>query len=518
MKGLSIAIMLALLAGLLIGCRFAVVEGSAMRVNLGAAQAEGEEGPFIIDDVEVDPLSDSERTAVAEALEAGKRRAANEDAEIPDKHEPDTDEDGNAGETPAFIGLHSRDEEGESKVRRLQERLVELGYLEDGADGVFGSRTLKALKHFQHDHDLETTGVLDDATKAVLYPQPEVTTPPEEVLFSEGASGSEVEMLQQMLRQYGFSDRPADGEFDESTAEEVMAFQRYAVKYYGTEFDEPIDVDALLVETSLVASDAELPAATPAPAAQDLSLPEMPALAPAATLRPHHAIDGVVSENLYAYLLSGRFPVYRTTVQRGDWGEEVERVQRRLINLDFLYDAADGEFGEATIAAVKFFQRRNSLQETGIADVETQNLMFSKDALPAEQVEKPFYIKVSIDDQRVYVYRWEDGDYRHLIRTMICSTGLGNSTPRGVFVSPGHRDSRWHYFVDFNCWAQYAFVIRGNILFHSVLYSSRSESSLRQSSVYNLGHKASHGCVRLRVVDAKWIYEHCGPGQVIEVY
>ena len=101
---------------------------------------------------------------------------------------------------------------------------------------------------------------------------------------------------------------------------------------------------------------------------------------------------------------------------------------------------------------------------------------------------------------------------------MICSTGYGNTTPKGVFVSPGHRDARWHYFAEFNCWAQYAFIIKGSILFHSVIYSGRDESTLRTSTLHNLGHKASHGCVRLMVEDAKWIYEHCGEGQVIEIY
>ena len=502
MKRLSMMLVMALVAGLLGGCRFAVVESDAIRVFQGAALAE-EDSPFSVQDMALD----SETEADHQALEAGRREAA---------PTPAPTSEAEAEGTSAPIGLHSRDDEGESKVQKLQERLIELEYLTGEADGVFGSRTLKALKHFQYDNGLEMTGVLDDATKDLLYPKPKVTTPPDEVLISEGAEGDEVKAVQDKLRQYGFSDQAADGEYDEDMTEEVLAFQSYAVAHYGTEFDDPVDTSMLREETSLLDNDAELPAATPAPAVA--AFPDMPALAPVATLRPYHAVDGVVSYNLYDYLNSNRFPTYRETVQRGDWGEEVERVQRRLITLDYLYELASGTYDETTIDAMKFFQRRNNLQQTGIADAETQRLMFSEDALPAEAVEKPFYIKVSIDDQRVYVYRWADGDYRQLIKTMICSTGLGNSTPKGVFESPGHRDSRWHYFVEFNCWAQYAFVIRGNILFHSVIYSSRDEGSLRQSTVRNLGHKASHGCVRLQVKDAKWIYENCGPGQMIEVY
>lgn len=404
------------------------------------------------------------------------------------------------------VALHTRDGDGENKVRKMQQRLGELGYLESEPDGLFGSRTLKALKRFQRDTGLEETGVLDDDTKAALYPRPEVTTAPEDVLYTEGAKGHDIRVLHQRLRLYGFSDRPVLGQYVEDTTEEVMAFQSYAVKYYGTEFDdpEPSVVEAETVQT-LAIDDV-------------FGIPTMPVLEPEATLRPYHATDGVVSENLYNYLMSDRFPVYRETVQLGDAGVEVERVQRRLRVLEYYYNNVTGEFDSMTEGSIKAFQEASGLQQTGIADQETQRLLFSTIAATAPPVEKPFYIKVSTGDQRVYVYRWVNGDYKLLIKSMICSTGVGSTTPTGVFVSTGHRDKRWHYFVEFHCWAQYAFVITGNILFHSVLYSSNSEDSLRTSSVSNLGHKASHGCVRLRVEDARWIYEHCGEGQVIEVY
>ena len=34
-------------------------------------------------------------------------------------------------------------------VKRVQERLIELGYLKDGADGVYGTKKKKAVKEFQ---------------------------------------------------------------------------------------------------------------------------------------------------------------------------------------------------------------------------------------------------------------------------------------------------------------------------------------------------------------------------------
>ena len=555
MKRLSVVLILALLAGVVGGCRFIVVEGDSMRVAGLSALAESE-GETLFDIPERAPLATltpEQMEKLVKAVEEGVKdesthevpEESGRDSQTPtvygayyddnaeylddDIDEPESvlslaegddaaDPDGEASGADGLIGLRSRDEAGESGVRRLQQALVDLGYLTIEPDGEFGSRTLKALKRFQADSGLEETGVLDEATERALFPAPTVTTAPEDVLYSKGASGREIQRLQRALALYGFTDKAPTGKYDADTEAAVMTFQVYAVERYGTEFDDPIDALDLPAESTLVESRAELPSVAPTPAPAETALPEMPALAPAATLRPHHALDGVVSENLFAYLTSDRFPVYRSTVQRGDEGDEVARVQRRLIVLGFFYDEPDGTYGENTVNAVKAFQHANGLQETGIAGEETQRDLFSTQAISAEKVDQPFYIKVSLAEQRVYIYRWQDGGYNQLIKTMICSSGYGNLTPRGVFVSPGHRDARWHYFAEYHCWAQYAFVIKGSILFHSVIYSRRDEASLRVSTLRNLGHKASHGCVRLKVEDARWIYEHCGAGQVIEIY
>ena len=92
-----------------------------------------------------------------------------------------------------------------------------------------------------------------------------------------------------------------------------------------------------------------------------------------------------------------------------------------------------------------------------------------------------------------------------------------HATPKGTFTNTTPV-VRWGYFPKFDCWAQYLYRINGSILFHSVLYDSADESTLRWGSVYKLGSKASHGCVRLSVEDAKWIYNHCPAGTTITVY
>ena len=56
-------------------------------------------------------------------------------------------------------------------VRRLQQRLMELGYAlhKYGADGEYGSETATAVKAFQLDRGLEADGIAGEATLAALY-------------------------------------------------------------------------------------------------------------------------------------------------------------------------------------------------------------------------------------------------------------------------------------------------------------------------------------------------------------
>ena len=194
---------------------------------------------------------------------------------------------------------------------------------------------------------------------------------------------------------------------------------------------------------------------------------------------------------------------------------EITRLQRRLHTLCYIsrWDV-DGIVGSKTREAISLFQSNNGLEETGVADEATQKLLYSEDPVGDWT---PYKLEISLDDQRVYVYALNDDNHYEQIDTFICSTGLGNSTPKGIFIKTQPLN-RWHYFKKFLCWAQYSYQIEGDILFHSVLYSAKSESTLRVNSVYALGSKASHGCVRLQVEDAKWIYENCEKGTIVIVY
>ena len=54
-------------------------------------------------------------------------------------------------------------------VKLMQDKLTELGYLNDKCDGKFGEVTKAALKEFQAEHGLDPTGVCDPATWDLLF-------------------------------------------------------------------------------------------------------------------------------------------------------------------------------------------------------------------------------------------------------------------------------------------------------------------------------------------------------------
>ena len=69
--------------------------------------------------------------------------------------------------TPEYATLSKGDKSED--VQKMQERLWELGFLDDDRDGNFGSNTQTAVKLFQQAAGLDVTGVADNATLTLLY-------------------------------------------------------------------------------------------------------------------------------------------------------------------------------------------------------------------------------------------------------------------------------------------------------------------------------------------------------------
>ena len=75
--------------------------------------------------------------------------------------------------TRAYHNLQQGDRGTE--VRRLQERLIELGYLPEGAaDGAYGGQTRNAVRRFQYYNGLTQDGIAGRATQTNLFENPDI--------------------------------------------------------------------------------------------------------------------------------------------------------------------------------------------------------------------------------------------------------------------------------------------------------------------------------------------------------
>ena len=80
------------------------------------------------------------------------------------------------------------------------------------------------------------------------------------------------------------------------------------------------------------------------------------------------------------------------TLRKGSTGPSVKVLQQELKDLGYLSDAADGNFGANTRAAVIQFQAVNGLSADGLAGHQTQTLLFSGNALPASKAPEMDYL------------------------------------------------------------------------------------------------------------------------------
>ncbi|MEL7608669.1 MAG: L,D-transpeptidase [Bacillota bacterium] len=128
-----------------------------------------------------------------------------------------------------------------------------------------------------------------------------------------------------------------------------------------------------------------------------------------------------------------------------------------------------------------------------------------------------YRIIVDIYHQVVMVYTKDtNGEYTVPVRYMLCSTGLNGATPIGDFKMDNYRVRFGRFANDGRC-GQYWTQIQKRIYFHTTLYSQKSASTYLVDTYNKLGRPDSHGCVRLTVPDARWIYYNIAPDTQIEI-
>ena len=281
--------------------------------------------------------------------------AVDEEPDLPEDEPTDTPDIPSVDE-PAYEPLSFGDR-GEN-VKQLQVRLSALGYYTSTLDGQYGTGTYNAVKAFQTRNNLTVTGQADIATLTKVYAddaigaeqdppaEEEEPTPPDETdpiptrTLRYGMSGEDVKVLQKRLIALGYLTGTADGQFGTATSAAVRAFQKA----------NGLSVDG--VAGSATCNKLFSDSAEEAPDSSDSTL---------------------IPDRTLAY---------------GSSGDDVKSVQKRLKTLKYYTGTADGQYGTATVEAMKAFQQMNGLTATGEGNMATYAKLYSDGVYTAEGVKE----------------------------------------------------------------------------------------------------------------------------------
>ena len=410
------------------------------------------------------------------------------------------DEEENEGESsvlevkPLSVGDRGDD------VLYLQMRLSSLQYFSGEADGEFDQETQNAVRRFQEDNrnsGLEATGTADVATQILLASARYRS-------LRYGSEGEDVKELQTRLTALGYYTGKISGKFLEGSENGIKQLQRNnGLEVTGVA--DPSTQELLFSADAVGKHDVEEPTPTPF---SDLS---------------YYLVD----ESESGVPMPDEPVLFSGELKKGSKGEAVKKLQERMQQLGYFDGPISGNYQDKSVNAVKKIQEQNGMNVTGKVDEATWNLIFNHPGLVLpDQTPKPtptpvpvpFAITVDVRNQIVSVYtRDEEGNYTVPVKQMLCSSGkVGTDSPLGDWVLNG-RKAKWCYFPKWGDYARYWTRINAQVAFHSPIYSATSTKAMKTASYKALGNRASHGCIRLSVPDAKWIYDNVGAGTVVTI-
>ena len=131
----------------------------------------------------------------------------------------------------------------------------------------------------------------------------------------------------------------------------------------------------------------------------------------------------------------------------------------------------------------------------------------------------PYYIGVDLTNQIVTIYNTSDNT---IARQMLCSSGKNDSTVEGTFYMPEKgrlsERSEWTWYQPYRAWVKFSTRIWHGYMFHSLPFLEKDESTMDEEAARELGTPTSHGCMRLRVDDARFIAQNCLKGTMVRIY
>lgn len=120
-----------------------------------------------------------------------------------------------------------------------------------------------------------------------------------------------------------------------------------------------------------------------------------------------------------------------------------------------------------------------------------------------------YYIVVDRDNTRTMIFKGSKNTWVPY-KLWLCSPGKKSTpTPKGSYTI---KAKGYSFGRGYTCY--YYTQFKGDYLFHSVLYKKGTRKILDG----RLGKKLSHGCVRLSISNAKWIYKYIPRGTKLLIY
>lgn len=113
-----------------------------------------------------------------------------------------------------------------------------------------------------------------------------------------------------------------------------------------------------------------------------------------------------------------------------------------------------------------------------------------------------YLITTSLENRLTYIFQKSSNNHKwDLLYTWSCTIGKPQTpTIKGTFYVSGRKP----FFGTDTYRVKYATRIRGSYYYHSILFNAQGTEVINDT----LGAALSHGCIRLALDNAHWIYDH----------
>ncbi len=337
-----------------------------------------------------EPVEESSEESSEEPVEQSKTESSAEESEKPEESSEEPEK-----EVKIIASYGDEDEEGQDTIKKIQTRLIRLGYLTEQASGYFGNDTADALLRFQEKNGLEATGIADEETVKKLNSENAKSgfgnLEPE--MYDDGEDLS-ITSMQTRLAELKYYYDDITGFYGDLTKNAVEQFQKNnglkvtgiaddktLMKLYDSKTEKNPYADGVVfgqngsVVLKLQKRLIELRYLT----GEANGKFDDRVLKAVNLFQKTAGLD--VSENMTAKQLAvlnaenaPKAPDY-DTLKLGYSGDDVADLQSKLAMLKYYNGKTSGKYTEEVEEAVKQFQNDYGLEVTGIADSKTKELI-----------------------------------------------------------------------------------------------------------------------------------------------